>query len=37
VILHTNMRFVRIDEAGDPLPIGDRTRNKYNNNGESNL
>jgi acyl-CoA thioesterase YciA len=37
VILHTNMRFVRIDEAGDPLPIGDRTRNKYTNNGESNL
>jgi acyl-CoA hydrolase len=37
VILHTNMRFVRIDEAGDPLPIGDRTRNKYNNNGESNI
>jgi acyl-CoA thioesterase YciA len=37
VILHTNMRFVRIDEAGDPLPIGDRTRNKYKNNAESNL
>jgi acyl-CoA thioesterase YciA len=35
VILHTNMRFVRIDEAGDPLPIGERTRNKYNN--ESNI
>lgn len=29
VILHTNMRFVRIDEAGDPIPIGERTRNAY--------
>lgn len=37
VILHTNMRFVRIDEAGDPLPIGDRTRNKYNTHAESNI
>jgi acyl-CoA thioesterase YciA len=36
VILHTNMRFVRIDEAGDPLPIGERTKKLYPN-GESNL
>jgi acyl-CoA thioesterase YciA len=36
VILHTNMRFVRIDEAGDPVPIGERTRKTYNN-GESNI
>jgi acyl-CoA hydrolase len=36
VVLHTNMRFVRIDEAGDPLPIGERTRKLYSN-GESNI
>lgn len=29
VILHTNIRFVRIDEMGDPVPIADRVRNLY--------
>jgi len=29
-ILSTNMKFVRIDENGDPIPISDRVRNKYN-------
>jgi acyl-CoA thioesterase YciA len=30
IILSTNMKFVRIDENGDPIPISDRVRNKYN-------
>ena len=30
VVLHTNVRFVRIDEMGDPVPIADRVRNLYN-------
>ena len=30
VILSTNMVFVRIDEQGDPIPISDRVRLKYN-------
>ena len=30
VILSTNIRFVRIDEAGEPIPISDRVKNKYN-------
>jgi acyl-CoA thioesterase YciA len=29
-ILSTNMKFVRIDENGDAIPISDRVRNKYN-------
>jgi acyl-CoA thioesterase YciA len=29
VILHTNIRFVRIDENGDPVPISERVREKY--------
>lgn len=31
VILHTNIRFVRIDEMGDPVPIPDRVKVKYEN------
>lgn len=31
VILSTNIKFVRIDEAGEPTPISDKVRNKYNN------
>ena len=30
VVLHTNVRFVRIDEMGDPVPIADKVRNMYN-------
>ena len=30
IILSTNMKFVRIDENGDSIPISDRVRNKYN-------
>lgn len=30
IILSTNMKFVRIDENGDAIPISDRVRNKYN-------
>jgi len=30
VILSTNIKFVRVDEQGDPTPISDKVRNKYN-------
>ena len=30
VILSTNIKFVRIDENGDPIPISDRVRLKFN-------
>jgi acyl-CoA thioesterase YciA len=30
IVLSTNMKFVRIDENGDAIPISDRVRNKYN-------
>lgn len=30
VILSTNIRFVRIDEAGEPIPISERVKAKYN-------
>jgi acyl-CoA thioesterase YciA len=29
VILSTNIKFVRIDESGDPVPISDRVKAKY--------
>lgn len=29
VVLSTNITFVRIDEAGDPVPIADRVKSKY--------
>lgn len=29
-ILSTNIRFVRIDEAGEPIPISERVKAKYN-------
>jgi len=29
VILSTNITFVRIDEAGDPVPISQRVKDKY--------
>jgi len=29
VILSTNIKFVRIDENGDPIPISDRVKSKY--------
>lgn len=29
VILSTNIKFVRIDEAGEPVPISERVRSKY--------
>ena len=31
VILSTNIKFVRIDENNDPIPISDRVKNKYKN------
>jgi acyl-CoA thioesterase YciA len=31
VILSTNIKFVRIDENNDPIPISDRVRKKYSN------
>lgn len=30
IILSTNITFVRIDENGDPIPISDRVKLKYN-------
>ena len=29
VILSTNIKFVRIDEVGDPVPISERVKSKY--------
>lgn len=29
VILSTNIKFVRIDENGDPIPISERVHNKF--------
>jgi acyl-CoA thioesterase YciA len=29
VILSTNIKFVRIDENNDPIPISERVRNKF--------
>ena len=31
IILSTNMKFVRIDENGDPIPVADRVRDKLKN------
>jgi acyl-CoA thioesterase YciA len=31
VILSTNIKFVRIDENNEPVPISDRVKNKYKN------
>jgi len=31
VILSTNIKFVRIDEVGDPVPISERVKSKYIN------
>ena len=30
VVLSTNIKFVRIDENNDPIPISDRVREKFN-------
>ena len=29
IILSTKIKFVRIDETGDPIPISQRVKNKY--------
>ena len=29
IILSTDMKFVRIDENGDPIPISERVKNKF--------
>ena len=29
VVLSTNIKFVRIDEVGDPVPISERVKSKY--------
>jgi len=31
IILSTNIKFVRIDEMGDPVPISERVKSKYIN------
>ena len=33
LVLSTKIKFVRIDEMGDSIPISDRVRTKYNQNG----
>jgi acyl-CoA thioesterase YciA len=30
VVTHTNIKFVRIDEEGNPIPISDRVKIRYN-------
>jgi len=30
IVLSTKIKFVRIDEQGDPIPISDRVKQKYN-------
>lgn len=32
IVLSTKIKFVRIDEQGDPIPISDRVKQKYNLN-----
>jgi acyl-CoA thioesterase YciA len=31
IILSTSITFVRIDEQGEPIPISERVKEKYNN------
>lgn len=31
IVLSTNIKFVRIDEIGEPVPISERVKNKYIN------
>ena len=35
-VLTTNIKFVRIDESGDAIPISDRVKNKLNQNKDEN-
>ena len=41
IVLRTNIRFVSIDEGGNPIPIGDKGRNRISSmiedNKESNI
>src|SRR3989344_5055293 len=29
IVTHTNVKFVRIDEEGNPIPISDRVKSRY--------
>ena len=29
VVIHTNIKFVRIDEEGHPIPVSERVKNRY--------
>lgn len=29
VVIHTNIKFVRVDEEGNPIPISERVKNRY--------
>jgi acyl-CoA thioesterase YciA len=29
VVVHTNIKFVRIDDEGNPIPISERVKNRY--------
>ena len=37
VILKTMIKFVRIDEQGDPIPISERVHNKFKNEQQENI
>ena len=30
IVTHTNVKFVRIDEEGNPIPISERVKQRYN-------
>ncbi len=36
LVLSTNIKFVRVDEDGNPIPISERVKNKLNLNDETN-
>ncbi len=36
VVIHTNIKFVRIDEDGNPIPISERVKKRYFDNQENN-
>ena len=31
-VLTTNIKFVRVDESGDPIPVSERVKNKFKQN-----
>ena len=37
VVLSTNIKFVRIDETGDPIPISERVKRKFETKNEDSI